>query len=69
MHDPPTDRPAPADAAHGRVPGTVTWAVTANMDQPRFGSPFVLLPSGSVLVSGGLDRAISQTAELYDPGG
>ena len=27
------------------------------------------LPSGSVLVSGGLDRAISQTAELYDPGG
>ncbi len=43
---------------------TVSWVRTGNMTTPREGHAATLLPSGTVLVTGGL---YSSTAELYDP--
>jgi N-acetylneuraminic acid mutarotase len=43
-------------------PATNTWALVADMSQPRMGHTATLLPSGKVLVAGG------RGAEVFDPG-
>src|SRR5207253_3156403 len=46
-----------------------TWAVTGSLNTGRFLHTATLLPSGMVLVAGGLDAGFhaTPTAELYDP--
>src|SRR5882724_8364812 len=46
-----------------------TWMVTGNLNTGRFLHTATLLPSGVVLVAGGLDSTFNATpsAELYDP--
>ncbi|HKB39383.1 MAG TPA: kelch repeat-containing protein [Gemmataceae bacterium] len=51
-------------------PATGTWTLTGSMTTARVGHAATLLPSGQVLVSGGIDvgRQIKlESAELYDP--
>jgi hypothetical protein len=55
--------------ARGRVLVDPLWTTTASMTTPRFLPTATLLPSGKVLVAGGLSQAGSPlaSAELYDP--
>jgi hypothetical protein len=51
-------------------PATGTWTPTASLSQPRQLHTATLLPSGKVLVAGGIsyfDGLFPTTAELYDP--
>ena len=54
-------------------PATGNWTATGSMFLPRFLHRATLLPSGRVLVAGGITFAagsttfITQTAEVYDP--
>src|SRR5579884_1395065 len=60
---------AGASVAWASGPGA--WAPTASMLTPRAGGTATLLPSGKVLVAGGLDDDDFESlaaAELYDPG-
>ncbi len=53
------------------TPDAGTWTNAASMGTPRFGHGAVLLPSGKVLVAGGVDQTTTATtlrsAELFDP--
>jgi hypothetical protein len=49
-----------------------TWSQTGSMSYPRFNQTMTLLPSGQVLVAGGLynapdNRQVLSSAELYTP--
>ncbi len=46
-----------------------TWSLTGNLPGVRFWHAAVLLKTGKVLVSGGIDQSytVTSTAELYDP--
>lgn len=50
-------------------PATGTWSKTGSLNTPRDGFTAMLLPSGEVLVAGGVDNADNalDTAEIYDP--
>lgn len=52
-------------------PATNTWSPTGNLALGRSGATATLLPSGKVLVAGGIlslsDRGATDSAELYDP--
>ncbi len=48
-------------------PDTGTWTVTGALSTPRYGHTATLLPSGKVLVAGGVCGAALVGAELYDP--
>lgn len=50
-------------------PETEEWSSAANMNTGREGAGAVLLPTGEVLVMGGIDAAYNElkSAEVYDP--
>ncbi len=48
-------------------PGTATWSNTGNLGAIRNGHTATLLPSGKVLVTGGVYFSAKNGAELYDP--
>src|ERR1043165_6779070 len=54
-------------------PSTGTWTTTGSLTGPRSLHEAILLPSGKVLVIGGLEHALGMTSnalascELYDP--
>jgi len=48
-------------------PGTATWSYTGNLGAIRDGHTATLLPSGKVLVTGGVYYSTMKGAELYDP--
>jgi len=48
-------------------PGTATWSYTGNLGAIRDGHTATLLPSGKVLVTGGVHFSTTNGAELYDP--
>ena len=48
-------------------PGTATWINTGNLGAIRNGQTATLLPSGKVLVTGGVYFSARNGAELYDP--
>jgi N-acetylneuraminic acid mutarotase len=61
---------APALATGGEVydPTANTWTATANLSDPRSEHTATLLPTGLVLVAGGVDATeYALSAELYDP--
>jgi hypothetical protein len=50
------------------IPANGTWTVTGSMGRPRRLPTATLLPSGKVLVAGGLgNNGVLGSAELYDP--
>ena len=51
-------------------PSTGTWTTTGTLNTPRYFPTATLLPSGQVLLAGGIDSSgtMRSTAELYDPG-
>jgi N-acetylneuraminic acid mutarotase len=59
------------DEANGTAeiydPGTATWSNTGNLRVIRDGHTATLLPSGKVLVTGGVYFSAKNDAELYDP--
>jgi hypothetical protein len=48
-------------------PGTASWSNTGNLGAIRNGHTATLLPSGKVLVTGGVYFSAGTPAELYDP--
>src|SRR5436190_1360581 len=48
-------------------PATASWSITASLGTARGGHTATLLPSGKVLVAGGVSTSALATAELYDP--
>jgi len=48
-------------------PGTASWSNTGNLGAIRNGHTATLLPSGKVLVTGGVYFSARKGAELYDP--
>jgi N-acetylneuraminic acid mutarotase len=48
-------------------PGSATWSYTGNLAAIRDGHTATLLPSGRVLVTGGVHFSTMNGAELYDP--
>ena len=56
------------DSAELYDPATGTWSPTGSMSVPHDGHTLTLLPTGKVLVVGGVGMAGSlASAELYDP--
>src|SRR5208282_852149 len=48
-------------------PGSGTWSLTGALNTPRFQHTATLLPNGQVLVAGGYDTNVLQSAETYNP--
>ena len=48
-------------------PATGTWTPTGTMGEPRHTTSVVLLPNGTVLLSGGFPGTGLRTAEIYNP--
>jgi N-acetylneuraminic acid mutarotase len=60
------------DQTEGPLVTNPSWAVTGNLNTPRYGHTATLLGNGKVLIAGGLDSAlapfsVTDSAELYDP--
>jgi hypothetical protein len=49
-------------------PGTGLWTPTANLLTVRTDHSATLLPSGKLLVAGGLNGSAHASTEIYDPG-
>lgn len=50
-------------------PASGHWAATASMRTTRYMGKATVLPNGSILVTGGADKACCLTeTEIYDPG-
>lgn len=65
--DDPYDYPTSNGTAEIYDPGTATWSYTGNLGAIRDGHTATLLPSGKVLVTGGVHFSTMNGAELYDP--
>jgi N-acetylneuraminic acid mutarotase len=66
----PTPRPRPSPHQRPTPPPSIdgTWTVTGSLNTGRFLHTATLLPSGLVLVVGGIDPDTTlRSAELYDP--
>jgi hypothetical protein len=48
-------------------PASGTWTKTGSMNNSRYYNTATLLPSGKVLVAGGVNKTELSSAELYDP--
>src|SRR2546428_10900043 len=51
--------------AHAQVSGD--WIPTSSLNTPRYGLTATLLANGKVLVAGGYNTGLLNSAELYDP--
>ncbi len=48
-------------------PSTGLWTATGSMTMPRYSHTATLLNNGKVLVAGGFNGLVLNTAEIYDP--
>ena len=50
-----------------RLTGDLSWVASGNLGTARAGQTATLLPSGKVLVAGGNNTSVLNSAEVYDP--